>query len=104
MSETTATVAEIVTFRLIPGTEPDTFVTAAQALEPLLAQSGAVLGRTLSQDDAGVWTDHILWTSMAAATATAAEMMAHPAAAPMMQMIDPNHVEMRHAPILYQTG
>lgn len=99
---TDATVAEIVTFRLIEGTDPAAFITAARAIEPMLKASGTVLSRTLSCDDAGTWTDHITWTTMAAATSTAEAMMADPLAAPMMQMIDPAHVSMRHAPIAYQ--
>jgi uncharacterized membrane protein YdcZ (DUF606 family) len=102
MSETQTPVAEIVTFRLVAGAEAEAFVTAARALEPMLAATGAVLGRTLSQDADGLWTDHIRWTSMEAAKTTAAAMMRDPAAAPMMQMIDPDQVQMRHAPILYQ--
>lgn len=105
MSQTqvqTATVAEIVTFRLIEGTEPADFVSAARAIEPILKASGTVLGRTLSCDDAGTWTDHITWTTMAAAKSTAEAMMADPIAAPMLQMIDPAHVSMRHGLIKYQ--
>lgn len=103
MTETTTTpVAEIVTFRLIQGTAPADFVHAARALEPLLRDTGHVRSRTLSVDPDGLWTDHIEWSSMAVAKQTAAAMMTDPAAAPMMQMIDPDHVQMRHAKILYQ--
>lgn len=102
MSKTQAQVAEIVTFRLIKGSEPATFVAAARALEPMLQATGNVLSRTLSCDADGTWTDHITWTTMEAAKTTAEAMMADPAAAPMMQMIDPDHVQMRHAQIHYQ--
>ncbi|MFK7838197.1 MAG: hypothetical protein AB8B60_18455 [Sulfitobacter sp.] len=102
MSETTATVAEIVTFRLLEGTDPAAFVAAARAIEPLLRLSSEVLSRTLSKAEDGTWTDHITWTSMAAAKATAEKMMAAPEAGPMMQMIDPDHVTLRHAMIQYQ--
>ena len=95
-------IAEIVTFRLVDGAKPTDFVTAAQALTPMLAATGHVKSRTLSMDADGTWTDHIIWTSMEVAKATAEQMMADPAAAPMMQMIDPENVQMRHAPIQYQ--
>lgn len=101
MSETT-TVAEIVTFRLVAGTTPDAFLTAAQAIEPMLKATGHVISRTLSCDEDNLWTDHITWTSMAAATSTANAMMADPVAAPMMQMIDPEGMQMRHAVIQHQ--
>jgi hypothetical protein len=101
MSETNP-VAEIVTFRLVTGSDPAEFVNAARAVEPLLQATGQVLSRTLSQGEDGIWTDHITWASMAAAAATANAMMADPVAAPMMRMIDPAHVQMRHAPVVYQ--
>ncbi|GAA6175052.1 hypothetical protein [Sulfitobacter pacificus] len=99
---TTAAVAEIVTFRLNEGADPTAFVTAARAIEPMLKASGNVLSRTLSCDKDGMWTDHVTWTTMEAAKSTAEAMMADPIAAPMMQMIDPAHVSMRHARIKYQ--
>ena len=63
MSETTQ-VAEVVTFRLLDGADPAAFVSAAAAIDPILRKSGAVLGRTLSMDDDGLWTDHIVWTRL----------------------------------------
>ena len=102
MSETQSPVAEIVTFRLIDGADPATFVANARALEPKLRATGQVLSRTLSAAEDGTWTDHITWTSMQAAKAAAEQIMADPDAAPMMQMIDPEGVEMRHALIHYQ--
>ncbi len=102
MSKTRTDVAEIVTFRLTTGSDAAAFVLAARALEPMLQATGNVTGRTLSCDDTGTWTDHITWTSMEAAKNTAEMMMADPAAAPMMQMIDPDHVQMRHAQVHYQ--
>jgi len=102
MTDAPAPIAEIVTFRLAQGVDPDAFVAAARALEPLLRASGGVITRTLSQADDGLWTDHIIWRSLATAKATAAQMMADPIAGPMMQMIDPEQVQMSHAPVLYQ--
>lgn len=102
MSQTDTTVAEIVTFRLIPGADAATFVAHARALEPKLRATGQVLARTLSADENGTWTDHIIWTSLQAAKAAAEQIIVDPDAAPMMQMIDPNGVKMRHAQIHYQ--
>ena len=56
--------------------------------------------KPLSADADGLWTDHIAWTSMQAATDAAARMMESPEALPFLSMIDPDTVEMRHAPIL----
>lgn len=93
------TVAEIVTFRLVAGSDITAFAQAADGMSPYLKATGSVLSRTLSVDDTGLWTDHITWTSMAAAKAAAAEIMQEPDAAPFMQMIDPATVEMRHASV-----
>jgi len=102
MSETTSPVAELVTFRLIKSADPQAFVAAARAIEPLLHATGQVKSRTLSCGEDGTWSDHITWTSMAAATTAANAMMADPTAAPMMQMIDPETVDMQHRTIMYQ--
>lgn len=94
-------VAEIVTFRLIDGSSPKDFVAAASAITPFLRATKAVLSRTLSQGDDGVWVDHITWTSLKEAEDVAQRLMARPEAAPMMNMIAPDSVAMRHAPIQF---
>lgn len=95
-------VAEIVTFRLVPGADPDTFTKAAQDMMPFLHSTNAMTGRILSCDPEGLWTDHITWTSLEAATSAAAALFERPEAAPFMQMIDPEGMSMQHAPILFQ--
>jgi hypothetical protein len=92
-------VAEIVTFRLVEGADPAAFTKAAEGITPFLRSTGVVLSRTLSADANGLWTDHITWTSMQAATDAAAQMMERAEAAPFLSMIDPDTVEMRHAPV-----
>jgi hypothetical protein len=94
-------VAEIVTFRLIDGGNPIAFSAAANGMAPFLNSTGAVLSRTLSVDETGLWTDHITWTSLQAARSAASQMMEQPAAPPFIALIDPDSVEMRHAPIRY---
>ncbi|MGJ8625420.1 MAG: hypothetical protein ACSHXB_00560 [Sulfitobacter sp.] len=96
-------IAEIVTFRLVEGSNTDAFTKAAEAMMPFLRSTGAMTGRILSCDPDGTWTDHITWTSLEAATSAAKEMFERPEAAPVMQMIDPEGMSMRHAPILFQT-
>ncbi|MEP5732540.1 MAG: hypothetical protein ABJL67_24580 [Sulfitobacter sp.] len=102
MFETATPVAEIVSFRLVKGASAPEFIAAARAIEPLLLATGHVLSRVLSEAEDGTWTDHITWTSLQAAKTTAQAMMADPAAAPMMGLIDPENMSMRHAPIRYQ--
>jgi hypothetical protein len=94
-------VAEIVTFRLAEGADPAAFAKAADGMTPYLQGTGAVLSRTLSVDEDGIWTDHITWTSLQAATSAAEKMMQAPQAMPFMQMIAADTVQMRHAPIRF---
>ena len=94
-------VAEIVTCRLTEGSDPAAFLDAANGMSPFLQGTGAMLTRTLSVDETGLWTDHITWGSMQAAQDAAAAMMAQPEAAPFMALIDPETVIMRHAPIRF---
>ncbi|WP_299962362.1 hypothetical protein [uncultured Roseobacter sp.] len=95
----TKPVAEIVTFRLLDGADPAAVRAAAEQMTPFLSGTGTMLTRTLSCDDTGLWTDHIIWTSMKAALAAADQIMSQPSARPFMAMIDPETVVMRHAPV-----
>ncbi len=91
------TVAEIVTFRLKENASPEAFSKAADAMTPFLRSTGAMISRSLSADPSGLWTEHILWTSKAAAQQAATAMFERPEAGPFMDMIDPSDMVMRHA-------
>ena len=96
---TDTTVSEIVTFRLKAHTDAEAFVAAAAALMPFLKSTGAMRSRTLSVDDAGLWTDHITWTSLAQAKRAAKGLFERPEAGPFLAMIAPAGMEMRHATV-----
>lgn len=95
----TAPVAEIVTFRLIAGTEPPAFLQAARATEPLLRAQPGFLRRRLTCDADGLWTDHVEWRDLATAQNAAAAVMRAPAFGPFMALIDGPSVTLRHATI-----
>ncbi|MGB7244685.1 MAG: hypothetical protein WBC93_21670 [Sulfitobacter sp.] len=99
MSIESTFIAEIVTFRLKPGSSPAEFVATAANLADFLKSTGALRSRHLSCDDTGLWTDHITWTSMEAAKTVANDMFARPEAAPFMALIDTTDLKMRHAPL-----
>ena len=95
-------IAEIVTFRLRPGTDEARFLADARATDrPVAAQPG-FLRRSLSRDDTGLWTDYVEWTDLASATAAAQAVMGLPEFGPFIAAIDPDGMVMRHAPILLQ--
>ncbi|MCU0907077.1 MAG: hypothetical protein MUF73_06430 [Rhodobacteraceae bacterium] len=95
-------VAEIVTFTLTPGSDPDRFAHAAAALDPWLAAAPGFLGRSLSCGPDGIWTDHVLWADLSAATAAAEVLPARPEAAAFLAAIDPASVAIRHAPVVHR--
>ena len=95
-----AAIAEIVTFRLLPGTEEARFLADAQATNrPVAAQPG-FLRRSLSRDATGLWTDYVEWADAASAEAAAQAVMSLPEFAPFAAAIDPEGMVMRHAPVL----
>ena len=96
---TAPTIAEIVTFRLKDGCDPAEFIKAAEAMTPFLRGTGAMVSRTLSAGDDGVWTEFITWSSKDAALAAAEAMFARPEAGPFMEMIEPTDMSMQHAAI-----
>ena len=95
-------VLEIVSFRVVQGTDTADFLNAARATEAMLHDRGALVRRFLTVDDNGLWTDVIEWTSMDEALAAAEAVMQHPDFAPFGSMIDGSTVQMRHAPILWR--
>ena len=95
-------VMETVSFRLMPGTDVAAFLDAAADTEARLRAKGTLVRRLLSRDASGGWSDVIEWTSMDDALAAAEAVMQDPAFAPFGAMIDPDTVQMRHAPILWR--
>ena len=95
-------VAEIVTFRLVPGTDEAAFLDAARGTEVAVRAQPGFVARRLSKDEAGLWTDMVEWQSLASAEAAARAVMAEPAFGPFAAMIDMDNLTMRHAPILFR--
>ncbi len=95
-------VAEIVTYRLKDGVDPQAHKKAAHGTIAFLTETGAVISRTLSVDETGLWTDHILWTSRAAAKKAEAQAMQRPEFGVFFSGMDESSVTMRHAPVMMQ--
>lgn len=93
---------EIVTFRLLPGTEIAVFLEAARGTEAFLRARGGLTGRWLTPDETGLWTDLVAWSSRDDALAAADVAMAEPSFGAFTAAIDPESVGMRHALILWQ--
>jgi hypothetical protein len=97
-------VAEIVTFRLVPGVTDDAFLDAARATEAAVAAQPGFLRRTLSRDETGLWTDHVEWASLEQALAAAEAVTQLPEFGPFAGAIDLSGLTIRHAPILWRMG
>jgi len=83
--------AEIVTFTLIPGSDPAAFAAVASRLDAWRACQPGCLVRCLSL--AGdTWTDRVLWSDRTSADTAAAKLMTEPVAAPFMAIIAPGSV------------
>lgn len=89
-------VAETVRFRSLPGYTPDEVRARAEAISGWLAACPGFLGRTLSADEDGIWTDHVLWQDHVAAMTAGAQIMTLEAARPFMEVIDGSSVVMSH--------
>ena len=100
--EASGPVLEIVSFRLLEGSDEAAFLDAARGTEALLRERGSLVRRVLVRDAGGLWTDMVEWTSMEAALAAAETVVTHPDFAPFGAMIDPSTVDMRHAPIRWR--
>jgi hypothetical protein len=97
-------IAEIVTFRLMPGTKEAAFLSAAKATAAPLANQPGFLRRSLGRDETGLWTDYVEWADMPSAESAAQAVLQLPEVAPFLSAIDPNTMEMSHRTILWQMG
>ena len=93
-------VAEIVTFRLVPGVTEAAFLEATRAMQPAVARAPGFVSRRLSHNADGTWTDYVVWTDLARAEAAAREVFADPVTKPFADAIDGASIDMRHEPIL----
>jgi len=97
-------IAEIVTFRLMPGIEEAAFLSAAQATAAPVAAQPGFLRRSLSRDETGLWTDYVEWADQQSARAAMQAVMRLPEFAPFSAAIDPEGMVIRHAVVLSQKG
>ncbi len=95
-------VAEIVTFRLNAGVDEAQFLSDAKATNAIVRASKGFITRTLSKGEDGVWTDYILWKTLADAQAAAKTVVNDSAFAPFGQAIDFETVVMRHEAVQWQ--
>ena len=93
-------VAEVVSFRLLAGTDPTAFARAAQGTAGLLRATPGFIRRRLVQAEDGQWTDWVEWQDLATAHSAAEAVMVAPEFAPFMAMIDPASVAMRHDAVI----
>lgn len=95
----TDAVLELVRFRLRPGTRPEDFLAAAAASVAPLSASPGFRSRRLVHDGAGLWTDVVEWADAESARAAAEAVLATPALATFLALIDETSVEMAHPAI-----
>ncbi|MCE8513694.1 hypothetical protein KBY22_13370 [Ruegeria pomeroyi] len=94
--------AEIVTFALAPGVTEAEFVTLSQETERFVRGLPGFQHRRLSLGADGRWTDYVVWSDAAAATAAAKAFESADCAAALMGAIAPDSVSMRHETVLWQ--
>lgn len=94
-----ATTAEIVEFRLADGTTAEQFLASAQVTADYLCGAEGFVRRSLSQDETGLWTDYVEWTSTELAKMAAEAAMQREDMMPFMMAIDPETISLRYAEI-----
>jgi hypothetical protein len=92
-------ILELVTFRLVPGTDPDAFLAANDAIDAFLGAQPGFVGRTLAQDGDGTWVDTVHWTDLAAAEAAAAAFPHVPGVMDAMALMEQDGMSLRHCVI-----
>jgi len=95
-STPTGQVTEIVRFRLKDGADTARFVADARATLPFVERVSGMIARHLSVDADGLWSDTLIWATMAQAQAAQAAARQEPSFGPFMSHIDLDSVDMSH--------
>ena len=95
----TEAVLEIVRFRLRPGATTEELLSAAAASAAPISACPGFRARRLVHDGAGLWTDVVEWADLTSAQRAAECVLADPALAPFLALIDETSVEMAHPAI-----
>jgi hypothetical protein len=95
---------ELVTFRLMPGTDRAAFVDSARRTEAAVRRQPGFLARMLTEGEEGTWTDIVTWASHADAMAAAEAVMSDPDFAAFGAMIDGPSVRISHSTLVWQMG
>ncbi len=103
-THTPTPVAEIVTFRLVPGTAEAPFLAAAAAAQAWLTSAPGFLSRRLSRGEDGTWTDHVAWASRTDALAAADAFPSDPRTEAFLRCIDMKSLAMRHDRLALSAG
>ena len=91
---------EIAAFRATSCIDDATPARYADAVRDWLASQSSFVASTLSCDQTGIWTDHLVWNSPAEAAVAGGKFPSAPGAAASMAAIDPANAPMRRAPIV----
>ena len=89
---------ELVTFRLVRGSN-EQFVDANAAISDWLKRQPGFVSRHLAERDDGSFVDIVFWQTHEAALAASGKMMEEMAQSEAMTMIDPMSLEMTHGNI-----
>ncbi len=93
---------EIVTFRLVPGTDRVAFLAAARGTDPAVRRQPGFVARMLAEGTDGIWTDAVTWASHDAALAASQAVMADPDFAPFGALIDMASAQMSHSTLVWR--
>ena len=94
---------EVVTFNLREGVERDAFLASVDAMTAWVRGQPGFLSRDLIEAGDGEWIDVVRWADMNTAKAAAAAAMQAPECGPMMSLIAPTSVQMRHGSLALQS-
>ena len=90
-------IVEISQFRLVPDTDEDQFLAAAEETQSgLLANQPGFIGRELLHGDDGRWMDIVRFESLETAQAAFQTFAGHPSAQAFERMLDLGNVTMSH--------
>ncbi|MCK6264605.1 hypothetical protein KP803_15095 [Vibrio sp. ZSDE26] len=90
-------VIEMVSFNLLSTSSEQEFIQASEKSQAFVSSLPGFLYRSLSHnEESGHWTDTVYWKSMEEAKSAGEQFMNCPDCQPLMSLIDPESVDMKH--------
>ena len=96
-------VYEIVVFKAKAGVTDEQVISALEKIQPFLEDYKGYISRELIKTEGDQWVDQVKWETLDDAHTAANDILSEPEAALIMDVIDPESINMMHGNVVFTT-